>query len=159
MRPKPFLPEPLPDDPRFVRDRTSGLVWHRVESRVLYADTDRSGVVYHSNYLRYFELGRCSYMRDVGYPYAVVEDSGHVYPIVELGLKFFRPLTYDCPMWVLSRPADRDRIRVRFDYVITHAETGELVCQGFTLHCAMNRRGRPVAVDPITVNAWRSFPT
>ena len=71
MQPKPFKPKVLDGDPRYVRDTVGGLVWHRCKSRILYADTDRSQVVYHGNYLRYFELGRATLMRDaayVGYP-------------------------------------------------------------------------------------------
>ena len=63
MRPKPFVPEILDGDKRYVRDQEGGLVWHRCKSRILYADTDRSQVVYHGNYLRYFEQGRSELMR------------------------------------------------------------------------------------------------
>ncbi|MDO8722888.1 MAG: hypothetical protein Q7J31_11815, partial [Syntrophales bacterium] len=64
MRPRPFRPEEFGDDDRYVRDQEAGLVWHRCRERTLYADTDRSTVVYHANYLRYFEFGRTSLMRD-----------------------------------------------------------------------------------------------
>ncbi|MGV8081318.1 MAG: acyl-CoA thioesterase [Syntrophales bacterium] len=158
MKPKPFLPEALAGDPRFVRDRTTGRVWHRCPNRTLYADTDRSSVVYHSNYLRYFEMGRASLMRDAAYPYREIEESGFVYPIIDLGIEFFQPLRYDDPMWIHTRPGDLERVRLRFDYIITHAETGALVCRGHTRHCALNRAGRPVAVDPKTVHLWKSFP-
>ena len=57
MRPKPFRPTFL-ENASFVRDTTSGLVWYRCEMRTLYIDTDRSQVVYHSNYLKYFEFAR-----------------------------------------------------------------------------------------------------
>jgi acyl-CoA thioester hydrolase len=49
-------------------------------------------------------------------------------------------------------------VRLRFDYIITHAETGADVCRGFTQHCALNSRGIPVAVDPKTVHLWKAFP-
>ena len=158
MKPAPFLPEPHPTDERLVVDRHGGQTWHRVQHRVLYADTDRSGVVYHANYLRYFELGRASIMRDLAFPYAQVEDSGYVYPIVDLGMRFLHPLRYDDPMWVHTRPDELQRVRVRFCYHITHAETGAHVCSGYTLHCALNLKGVPVAVDPITVAMWERFP-
>jgi acyl-CoA thioester hydrolase len=158
VRPPPFLPEVVDGDERFVRDRTTELVYHRAHNRVLYADTDRSGIVYHANYLRYFELGRASLMRDVGFPYAEVEQSGFVYPIVDLRLRYHQPLAYDDPMWIHTRPAALERVRVRFDYVIVHAESGALVCRGHTLHCALNAKGRPTAVDPITVKTWETFP-
>lgn len=158
MKPAPFVPVVYNGDKRFIKDETSGLVYHQVFNRVLYADTDRSGIVYHANYLRYFELGRASLMRDVGFPYSQVEDSGYIYPIVDLGLKYFLPLEYDSPMLIHTRPAELERVRVRFEYIITHAETNELVCMGHTLHCALNKKGKPTAVDPITVKTWETFP-
>ncbi len=92
MKPKPFKPEIYNGDERFARDAIGGLVWHRCQNRTLYADTDRSSVVYHSNYFRYFELGRASLMRDADYPYCEIEESGYVYPIIEVGIKYYQPL-------------------------------------------------------------------
>lgn len=158
MKPKPFLPEILNGNPHYVRDRSGGQVWHRCETRVLYADTDRSQVVYHGNYLRYFEFGRASLMRDAGYPYKEVEENGYVYPIFETGLKYFSPLRYDDPIWVNTRPADLERVRLRFDYIITHQETGVLICSGSTRHCATNTAGVPVGIDDQTLHLWKTFP-
>lgn len=158
MRPDPFLPEALGEDDRFVRDLTTDHQWHRVFHRPLYADTDRSQVVYHANYLRYFELGRASLMRDIGYPYKDVEDSGFVYPIIDLGVTFYHPLYYDDPMWIHTRPDKLERIKVRFDYVVTHADTGVIVCKGYTQHCAITPQGLPCPVDERTVKLWKSFP-
>ncbi len=158
MRPQPFLPEILPDDDRYVRDRTDGLTWHRCRYRTLYADTDRSQVVYHANYLRFFEVGRATLMRDAAYSYREIEESGFVYPIIQVGIDYFSPLRYDDPMYIHTRPADLERVRLRFDYIITHGDTGELVCKGFTRHCATNGAGRPVGVDEKTVCLWENFP-
>ncbi len=158
MKPKPFVPEPHGGDGRYVKDRTSGHIWHRCQHRTLYADTDRSEVVYHSNYLRYFELGRASLMRDTAYPYREIEDSGFVYPIIDLGITFFKPLYYDDLIWVHTRPIELERVKLKFDYLITHAETGELICRGFTRHCALNKAGMPVAIDAKTVHLWKTFP-
>jgi acyl-CoA thioester hydrolase len=158
MRPPPFLPEPLDGDGRYVRDTHDGRVWHRCRTRVLYADTDRSQVVYHGNYLRYFELGRASLMRDAGYPYREVEADGFVYPIIEIGLTYHTPLHYDDPIWVHTRPGAKERVRLGFDYVITHRRTGALVCRGVTRHCATNQAGVPVGIDDKTQHLWRTFP-
>lgn len=158
MKPKPFDPEPHNNDNRYFIDKTTGLVWHRCDYRTLYADTDRSEVVYHANYLRYFEHGRASLMRDVAYPYKEIEAQGVVYPIINLGINFFKALYYDDPMYVYTRPAELERVKLRFDYTICHAGTGELICRGFTQHCALNLRGIPVAVDEKTVELWKNFP-
>lgn len=160
MRPKPFRPGPLDHDglEDYVRDRTTGLVWHRCQLRTLYADTDRSQVVYHSNYLRYFEFGRASLMRDAGYSYKKVEEGGFVYPIIATALEYFNPLRYDDAMYVHTRPSTLERVKVQFDYVITHAEGGELACTGFTRHCAVNAKGIPVGIDEKTLHLWARFP-
>ena len=158
MKPKPFIPEIYKDNEKFVRDRTTGYVWHRATYRTLYADTDRSQVVYHSNYLRYFEFGRTSLMRDVAYSYKEIEESGYVYPIYDLGVTFYQPLFYDDVMHIHTRPVNLERVKLQFDYVITHAAKGYLVCTGFTKHCAANAAGKPVAVDPKTVGLWQTFP-
>jgi len=158
MRPKPFVPEIFNNDQHYVRDLTTGLIWYRCEYRTLYADTDRSTVVYHANYLRYFEFGRTSLMRDVAYAYKEIEESGFVYPIIDLGINFYQPLYYDDLMYIYTRPTNLERVRLQFDYIITHAEKGHLVCVGFTKHCALNSAGTPVAVDPKTVHLWKTFP-
>jgi acyl-CoA thioester hydrolase len=158
VRPKPFLPEMFDNDQRYVRDCSTGFVWHKSEYRTLYADTDRSEVVYHANYLRYFEFGRTSLMRDGAYPYKEIEDSGYVYPIVDLGISFHQPLYYDDLMHIHTRPTHLERVRLQFDYIITHAEKNHIICIGFTKHCALNKAGNPVAVDPKTVQLWKSFP-
>ncbi|MDQ1277065.1 MAG: acyl-CoA thioester hydrolase [Thermodesulfobacteriota bacterium] len=158
MRPRPFRPEALAPDARYVRDRETGLCWHLSFNRILYIDTDRSAVVYHANYLRYFEYGRTSLMRDAAYPYKEIEDSGYVYSIIDLGIQFHEPLHYDDPLRIHTRPAELERVKLRFDYIITHGESGAIVCKGFTKHCALNASGRPVAVDPKTVQLWKTFP-
>lgn len=158
VRPKPFVPEVLNGDQRYVRNKTDGLVWHRSHYRTLYADTDRSQVVYHANYLRYFEHGRATLMRDAAYPYREIEESGYIYPIIEVGLSYHAPLYYDDAMWIHTRPSDMERVRLRFDYIILNADTAEIVCKGFTRHCAINSAGVPVAVDEKTVQLWKVFP-
>lgn len=158
MRPRPFRPEAMGEDSRYVRDMESGMCWHRCANRILYADTDRSAVVYHANYLRYFEYGRATLMRDTAFPYKEIEAGGYVYPIIDLGIQFYEPLYYDDPMWIHTRPAELERVKLRFDYVITHGESGALVCRGYTKHCALNASGKPTAVDPKTVRLWKAFP-
>ncbi|MDO8722113.1 MAG: thioesterase family protein, partial [Syntrophales bacterium] len=158
VRPSPFRPEELGTDDRYVRDQETGLVWHRCRKRTLYADTDRSTVVYHANYLRYFEFGRTSLMRDAAYSYREIEESGYVYPVIEMGVQFHGPLHYDDLMLIYTRPAELERVKLRFDYLITHLETGRIICRGFTRHCALNSSGNPVAIDQKTVHLWKTFP-
>jgi len=158
VKPKPFVPEAVDGDDRYVKNKTDRLMWHRCKYRTLYADTDRSQVVYHANYLRYFEFDRASLMRDVAYPYREIEESGFVYPIIQIGVTYYAPLYYDDPICIHTRPADLERVRLSFDYVITHEANHQIVCKGFTRHCAVNGSGTPVEVDEKTASLWKIFP-
>ena len=159
MRPKPFIAESIEPGTPYVRDRNSGLAWHRSAMRVLYVDTDRSQVVYHANYLRYFEFGRASLMRDADYPYKQVEENGFIYPIIKTELSYHSPLYYDDLMYIHTRPAAIGLVKVRFDYVITRAADEETACLGFTQHCAViAASGKPVEIDARTLQLWRDFP-
>jgi len=157
MRPKPFIPEFL-DNPSYVRDKNSGLVWHLCEMRTLYADTDRSQVVYHANYLKYFEFGRASLMREVSYPYKKIEESGYIYPIIQTTLNYYSPLFYDDLFYIHTRPGGLELVKLQFDYLITKADSGEIACTGLTKHCAVNSKGVPVEIDAKTIRLWQEFP-
>ena len=158
MRPRPLTTTRLNGDERFVRDIRTGLVWHRSSLRVLYADTDRSGAVYHSNHLRYFEHGRASLMRDLDHPYRDVEALGFFYTIVKTGLNYYEALGYDDLIRIHTRPGETERVRITFNYIITKGDDPRPVCDGFTTHCALNSRRTPVAVDWKTLETWRRFP-
>lgn len=158
MRPKPFIPEFLAPDQPYVRDKNSGRVWHQCELRTLYVDTDRSQVVYHANYLRYFEFGRASLMRYTGYPYREIEETGYIYPIIKIEVNYYSPLFYDDLMLIHTSPASLELVKLQFDYVITNQQSGEILCTGFTKHCAVNPSGTPVEIDEKTRDLWQRFP-
>ena len=158
MKPKLFTPKQLEGKDPFVRDTTTNLVFHRCSLRTLYADVDRSQVVYHANYLRYFEFGRASLMRDAAYSYKEIEDSGYVYPIIEIKVNYFNPLYYDDLMYINTRISQMERVRLCFEYIITHGETNTIICKGLTKHCALNSSGIPVEVDEKTMHLWHILP-
>ncbi len=157
MRPKPFISQEL--EPPFVRDKNSDKVWHRCQMRTLYVDTDRSGVVYHANYLKYFEYGRGELMRNANYPYKEIEDNGFIYPIIKLELSYHTPLFYDDLFYVHTRPGEIKLVTLQFDYIITRASDGEVISVGYTRHCATNEKGVPVEIDARTIKLWQQFPT
>ena len=60
-----------------------------------YQETDRMGIVYHANYLSYFELGRVEWLRNKGLDYARFEDSGVLLPVVNISINYKAPARYD----------------------------------------------------------------
>lgn len=80
------------------------------------------------------------------------------HPIIKTELNYHSPLFYDDLMYIHTRPAKLELVKARFDYLITRADNGEIVCTGYTLHCAVNASLIPVEIDERTIALWRQFP-
>ena len=70
-------------------------MYHDMEYRVPYADTDQMGVVYYANYLEYFERSRTEMLRAAGLPYSELEKKGIILPVSEAYCKYLGPARYD----------------------------------------------------------------
>ncbi|MDQ7779321.1 MAG: thioesterase family protein [Planctomycetota bacterium] len=116
--------------------------------RVRYAETDRFGVVYHSNYFLYMETGRTEYLRSLGLPYSELEKKGIYLVVTECGCRFRAPATYDDMLKVATRIGARTKTRVRFDYDIENAESGKPLAHGFTTLACVDKTGRPAQIPP-----------
>jgi len=125
-----------------------------VKARVLYADTDKMGIVYHSNYFRWFEAGRGSYMRRRGRPYSHTESEGVQLPLVEAGITYHKPARYEQILEIRTWLSDIRAVQLTFSYEITCA--GETLVRGFTRHAAINAEGRPVRIPDEVVETLNS---
>jgi acyl-CoA thioester hydrolase len=123
--------------------------YHDTTLRVRYAETDQMGVVYHSNYLIWFEVGRVELMRATGFDYKVMETDDDCYIVVaEAHCRYERPARYDQVLRVRTRIAEwRNRI-VKFSYEIFIDEDSTLLATGYTTHVVCGRNGRPKALPP-----------
>ena len=108
--------------------------------RVRYAETDQMGVVYHANYLVWFEVGRVELMRQQGLTYRDIEreeQSGMA--VVEATIRYKAPARYDDELTVKTRVTALRGSIVRFGYQIVREADGRLLCEGETVHMAVGR--------------------
>ena len=103
--------------------------------RVRYAETDQMGVVYHSNHLIWFEVGRVEFMRQMGFSYRDMErDDGRFIAVVEAKCRYRAPVYYDEEVLVRTQlKAVRDSVII-FQYELNRADTGDLLAEGETTH-------------------------
>ncbi len=118
------------------------MIESRTQITVRYAETDAMGIVYHGNYLPWFEVGRTTLLKEYGLAYRDLEASGFSLPVIELGTKFFRPAVYDDTVTIVTRMKERPLIRIRLDYEVWRGE--EKLVTGFTIHAFVNKAGEPV---------------
>jgi acyl-CoA thioester hydrolase len=111
--------------------------------RVRYADTDRMGVVYYSNYLVWFEVGRTEWLRETGWSYREMEVDGVSLPVIEAHCEYRQPARYDDEIEIVTRATLLTPVRIRFDYDIVRRRDETLAAVGYTVHAALDPSGRP----------------
>ncbi|MFY9925840.1 MAG: thioesterase family protein [Opitutaceae bacterium] len=118
------------------------MIQSRVQVTVRYAETDMMGIVYHANYLPWFEIGRTTLMKEVGVPYRRLEEEGFRLPVLEVSAKYLRPAVYDDTVEVLTTLRERPLLRIRLDYEVRRGD--ELLATGSSVHAFVDVHGRPV---------------
>lgn len=123
--------------------------WSETRLRVRYAETDQAGVVYHSNYLIWFEVGRVELCRDYGFNYRDMETEADAYlPVTEARVKYRVPAKYDDEIVVRTRVIELRSRAITFAYEVLRAGDEMLLAEGETHHIVMNGEGRAKTFPP-----------
>lgn len=83
--------------------------------RVYYYDTDKMGVVYHSNYLKWMEIARTEYFRDI-LPYKNIENMGFILPVKSLNIEYIDSAKYDDEIEIFVKIEEINSIKIKFYY-------------------------------------------
>ena len=140
------MAKPPPLCPELVTEMTTVAT-----PRVLFADTDKMGIVYHASYLRYLEMARVEFIRQTGLPYTELEALGFGLPVSELSVRYQAPALYDDRMTLQVALSLLTPVRVHFDYrvrVLAGDRQGlerdvDLVAAQTRHACVRARDGRP----------------
>lgn len=120
---------------------------HDIEFRVRYAETDQMGVVYHTNYLVWCEMGRTELIRFMtGTSYADLEAAGVALAVAELSIRYHGAARYDNMIRVRTSLTDARSRSITFDYDIANAESGTRLATARTVLVSLDSRGRPTAM-------------
>jgi acyl-CoA thioester hydrolase len=144
--------------------------WFQHKLRVRYQETDQMGVVYHANYLNWFEIGRTELIRELGYSYRDIEAKGLLLPVIEATMKFSKPARYDDLITIYTKVVHFTHVRIEFASEVrkdvskelsasirsdqqqnqadaTLQPSGELLVSGGTKHVWVNPSWKPVRID------------
>jgi acyl-CoA thioester hydrolase len=103
--------------------------------RVRYAETDQMGVVYHANYLVWFEVGRVEFLRQLGFSYKEIEQrDGCCIAVVDARCRYKAPARYDDEITVRTQLKNVRESLVHFGYELLRASDGVLLAEGETTH-------------------------
>ncbi|GGA52798.1 acyl-CoA thioesterase [Paenibacillus physcomitrellae] len=143
--------------------------WYTHSLRVRYQETDQMAIVYHANYLNWFEMGRTEFIRQFGFTYRSMEENGVLLPVIDLNIQFKRPALYDDLVAVFTRVIRFSPLRLDFEYEvrrwqgdleggsglsnldkkwpIDRERPGELLVAGTSSHAWVNKEIKPIRLD------------
>lgn len=124
--------------------------------RVRYAETDAMGVVYHTNYIIWFEVGRGEYLREKGGEYREFEGKGFYLPVIEVDARFLAAARYDDVVVVRTSLQQFRSRSVTLHYEVLMKDTGQLLVTGHTKHLCMDREGTVRRLPRELIDAFSS---
>lgn len=116
------------------------LFMHKIEHRVIYADTDAGQVVYYANYFRWFESGRREIFRSLKIDYNALDKRGIITPVVEAHCNYFHPARYDDIVVVESRISELKEKSVKFEQKIYRKKDKKLLASGYTINVFVDKK-------------------
>ena len=120
-----------------------------VKVRVIYADTDAMGIVYHTNYIRWFELGRNELMRQLGVAYTELEKLGLNLPLTKVSCHYLAPAKYDQMVTIETGFDYIKRASIKFNSKIWDENQQKILVEGYTIHACTNKEGKIRRIPPL----------
>jgi acyl-CoA thioester hydrolase len=127
-----------------------------VRVKAQFFDLDPMNVVWHGNYPRYLEQARCALLDRIGFNYGEMQKTDHVWPIVDMRIKYVRPIRFGQDVLVRATLSEHEN-RLRIDYLIVDAGSGDVLTRAQTIQVAVRRETQELeyASPPALLDAVR----
>ena len=127
------------------------------ERKVYYYETDKMGIMHHSNYIRIFEETRVSYLQQAGMPFEMIEAAGVMMPVLSVECRYRSPLRFDETFAVYPKIVKFNGAVLELDYRIVSRETGALCAEGHSSHCFTDESMKPLRTKAKYPDIYRVF--
>lgn len=114
------------------------------ERTINYYETDKMGVVHHSNYIRYMEEARCDWLENIGIPFEVLEENGITIPVLGVSCDYKYHVTFGDTIIIKLFAKEYSGVRMTVGYDIKDKKTGKNVLVGETKHCFTDKNLKPI---------------
>ena len=114
----------------------------KTKIQVRYVETDKMGFAHHSHYVVWMEAARIDLTKKLGYTYSRLENEGYMMPVLEMNIKYYKPLLFEDTFEIECKLAYLKKLRMNFSYKIFKGEV--LTTIGETKHTFINKAGKLV---------------
>lgn len=112
-----------------------------------YSETDQMGIVHHSNYPVWFEVGRTDFFRKLGMRYSDIEEKGVILPLTDLKCSYKSPARYEDEIIIKTKPVKVSCVRLSFKYEVLKKKGMVLVGTGETSHAWTDKNLKPINIE------------
>lgn len=116
------------------------------ERKINYHETDRMGVVHHSNYIKYMEEARCDWLESVDMPFSLLEENGITIPVLGVNCQYKYHVTFGDTVIIKPYVKEYTGVRMTVGYTMEDKKTGKVVLVGETKHCFTDRSLKPISL-------------
>ena len=124
-----------------------------VEFKIDFFEVDSMRIVWHGNYINYFERARCAFLDKIGYNYIAMEESGYIFPVTEVKCKYVKSLHFGDLCRAKAILVEYENM-IKFNFELYNAKTGERTTKGSVSQmCIDAKTGETQFVCP---EIWRN---
>lgn len=127
------------------------------ERKINYYETDKMGVVHHSNYIRYMEEARCAWLESIQMPFSLLEENGITIPVLGVNCDYKFHVTFDDTIIIKPFVKEYTGVKMTVGYEVKDKETGKIVLTGETKHCFTNKNLRPINLKKYNLEFSNKF--
>jgi len=127
------------------------------ERKINYYETDKMGVVQHSNYKRFLEEARCYMLDKMGIPFSVLEENGITIPVLGVNVEYKYHVTFDDVIEIKLYIKEYNGVRLSVGYNITNKANGKMVLTGETKHCFTDHNLKPINLKKVKPEFSKKF--
>ena len=119
------------------------------ERKINYYETDKMGVVHHTNYIRFLEETRCEWLQKLGMPFEEFENQGITIPVLGVNINYKYHVTFADTIIIKPYMKDYTGVRMTVGYEVIDKKTKNIVLTGETKHCFTNKELKPINLKKV----------
>ncbi len=129
----------------------------KYERKINYYETDKMGIVHHSNYIRFLEEARSRWLEDLNLPMEKLESEGYTIPTLEVNCKYKYHVTSGDIIIIEPYITEYNGIRMTVKYNVTEANTKNKVVEAYTKHCFTDINLKPINMKKKNIEVYNIF--
>ena len=127
------------------------------EREINYYETDKMGIVHHSNYIRFLEEARCRWLRGLGISMEILEEKGYTIPTLEVNCQYKTHVTSGDVILIKPIVTEYNGVRMKVSYDVIEKNTGNVVIKAWTKHCFTNTSLKPINMKKNNIEIHNIF--